>query len=566
MANAPPDRVFYGGKVITVDPAFSIRRAIATRGERIVATGRDDEVLALAGPETERIDLAGRAVVPGLIDGHAHMDREGLKAVYPSLAGARSIANIQSQIAALARRAKPGEWIVTMPIGDPPSYWDVPGLLKEKRWPTRWELDEAAPDNPVYIRPIWGFWRHQLPLVSIANSRALARCGIDGNTTLPAASVTIEKKAGEPTGVFVENTFMSIVELTLMRGAGGFTHADRVAALRRSMEAYNACGTTSVFEEHGVAGEVLSAYRALREAGPLPVRAHLVFSPSWTSANGSIGNLLGSWGSWLGGRGMGDFDLRVAGLYVLLEEEADGARSSVENTLRASAAPYTGWAGFNFDAGLPRAKLKDMMIEAARNDIRCIGLTPDLLDLYAEVDRVVPIAGKRWVLGHISLLTPEQVARARDLGLVTTTHTNRYVWRTGARMLDQVGADAANTISPLASLKAAGVPFALATDNVPVSMFYPIWQAVARKDRASGRVIAPDQRISREDALRAATIEGAYLTFEEREKGSIEAGKLADFVCLTADPLTVEEDAIKDIVAEFTVVGGRTTYCRNKVQ
>src|SRR5690606_12082222 len=94
------------------------------------------------------------------------------------------------------------------------------------------------------------------------------------------------------------------------------------------------------------------------------------------------------------------------------------------------------------------------------------------------------------------------------------------------------------------------------------SMFYPIWQAVARKDRSTGRVIAPDQRISREDALRAATIDGAYLTFEEKEKGSIEPGKLADFVCLTEDPLTVDEDAIKDIEAEFTVVGGRITYRR----
>jgi predicted amidohydrolase YtcJ len=367
--------------------------------------------------------------------------------------------------------------------------------------------------------------------------------------------------------VFIENTYMSIVELTLMRGAGGFTHSDRVAALRRSMEAYNAYGTTSVFEEHGVAGEVLSSYRALREAGPLPVRAHLVFSPSWSSAdNGAIAKLLSSWGAWLGGRGFGDSDLRVAGLYVLLEEEADGARSGIENALRASAAPYTGWAGFNFDAGLTRAKLKDVMIEAARNDIRCIGLTPDLLDLYAKVDRVVPIAGKRWVLGHISLLNSDQIAQARDLGLVTTTHTNRYIWRTGARMIDQVGTGAESTISPLAALKAAGVPFALATDNVPVSMFYPIWQAVARKDRASGRVVAPDQRISREDALRAATINGAYLTFEEREKGSIEAGKLADFVCLSADPLTVDEDAIKDIAAEFTVVGGRTTYRRNGMQ
>ena len=129
-------------------------------------------------------------------------------------------------------------------------------------------------------------------------------------------------------------------------------------------------------------------------------------------------------------------------------------------------------------------------------------------------------------------------------------------------MREQVGADREDTISPLKSLQDAGVRFALATDNVPVSMFYPIWEAVARKDRASGEVIAPGQRLSREDALRAATINGAYLTFEEDEKGSLEAGKLADFACLSGDPLSVPEDDIKDIVAEFTVVDGEIVYER----
>src|SRR5262245_63599007 len=107
---------------------------------------------ALTTTETRIIDLKGKVVIPGLIDGHAHMDREGLKGVYSSLAGARSIRDIQDRIAELARSAQPGEWIVTMPIGDPPSYWDVPESLAERRWPVRQELDAAAPNNPVFIR------------------------------------------------------------------------------------------------------------------------------------------------------------------------------------------------------------------------------------------------------------------------------------------------------------------------------------------------------------------------------------------------------------------------------
>jgi predicted amidohydrolase YtcJ len=466
----------------------------------------------------------------------------------------------------MVRNARPGQWIVTMPIGEPPSYWDVPNAIEEKRWPTRRDLDAVAPDNPVYIRPIWGFWRHHLPLVSIANSRALAECGIGRDTPDPVESVVIERDSrGEPTGVFTEATYMSIVELTLMRKAGGFTHEHRAAGLERSMRTYNSYGTTSVFEEHGVAAEVLAAYRTLRQRGPLPVRSHLVFSPSWGAVSGNpVGSVLSTWGAVVGGRGLGDFDLRLAGLYVLLEDEGDGPRSPLENRLRASAGPYTGWAGFYYDAGLPRAQLKDVLIEAARNDIRCVGLTPDLIDLYAEVDRIVPISGKRWVLGHVGVLSEDRIKRAGDLGLVLTTHTNRYIWRTGARTLAEVGEARADTISPLASLKRAGLRFCLATDNVPVSMFYPIWQSVARQDRASGRVIAPDQKIGREDALRAATIDGAYLTFEEDEKGSLEPGKLADFACLSADPLRVDQGEIKDIVADLVVVGGRTVYARQE--
>ncbi len=559
-------RIYFNGQVLTVDQHFTKHTAIATRGDRILATGTDDELLALSDRAIERIDLRGRTVIPGMIDTHAHMDREGLKTVYPSLQGATSIDDILQRIEALVKAAEPGEWVVTMPIGNPPSYWSPLDDLKERRWPTRHDLDRVSPHNPVYIRPIWGFWRHKLPIVSIANSRALEICGVNRATASPAPSITIEKDAsGEPNGIFIEDTYMSVVELTLMRASGGFTKKDRIDALKRAMTVYNSFGTTSVFEEHGAAGELIAVYRALRDEGPMPVRANLLFSPSWGTVGAApVGDLLGTWGAWLSGQGLGDDYLRVGGLYTLLEQEGDGPRSPLENRLRASAAPYTGWAGFHFDAGLPRDKLKDVLIAAARNNIRCAALTSDMIELFEDVDRVVPIRDKRWIVGHISTLSRDQISRIRDLGICVTTHTNRYIWRTGAKTAQEVGPDREDTISPLADLRDAGVPFCLATDNVPVSMFYPIWQSVARKERTEGRVIAPSQKISREDALRAATFNGAYLTFDEDKKGSLEAGKLADFVCLSADPLSVEEDAIKDIVADFTIVGGRAVYRKDE--
>src|SRR5262245_7408815 len=159
-------------------------QAIAIAGDRIVAVGPEPAMAAHTASGTRVIDLMGKTVIPGLIDGHAHMDREGLKSVYPSLAGTPSI-RIQDRIADLARKAKPDEWIVTMPIGDPPYYWDVAESLAEKRWPMREELDASAPKNSVFIRPIWEFWRHTLPLVSCANTEALRRAGITRDTVPP---------------------------------------------------------------------------------------------------------------------------------------------------------------------------------------------------------------------------------------------------------------------------------------------------------------------------------------------------------------------------------------------
>ena len=177
--------ILHGGRIITLDARSTIAEAIAIAGDRILAIGRDAEVLPLARPDARRIDLRGRAVIPGLIDAHAHMDREGLKAIYPSLAGAGSIDDVLQRIEALTRETPPGEWIVTMPIGEPPEYRDVPDNLRERRFPTRWELDRVSPRHPVFIRPLCGYWRHTLPLVSIANSEALRLAAVTAETLPP---------------------------------------------------------------------------------------------------------------------------------------------------------------------------------------------------------------------------------------------------------------------------------------------------------------------------------------------------------------------------------------------
>jgi predicted amidohydrolase YtcJ len=255
----PASMILKNGRIITVDPASTIAQAIAIAADRIIAVGSNDDMATHISPATRVIDLEGKTVVPGLTDGHAHMDREALRNIFPSLGRVRSIHDIQDRIAELARIRKPGEWIVTMPIGDPPFYFDVPDILAERRWPVRQELDAVAPNNPVYIRSIWGFWRGTLPLVSCANTEALKRAGITRDTVSPVETVTIVKDGhGDPTGVFIEQEFQPVAELLWFREATRFSHADRVDALPQSTRMYNSFGTTSVFEGHGVATELLS--------------------------------------------------------------------------------------------------------------------------------------------------------------------------------------------------------------------------------------------------------------------------------------------------------------------
>ena len=550
-----PDLILTNGKIITVDPAFTIAQAIAIAGDRILAVGPDAAMAAMAGPATRIVDLKGKAVIPGITDGHAHMDREALRNVFPALGPVRSIRDIQDRIAELARAKQPGEWIVTMPIGDPPYYFDVPESLAEKRWPTRQELDAAAPENPVFIRSIWGYWRGTFPLVSCANTEALRRAGITRDTVSPVDTVKIEKDAnGDPTGVFVEREMAPVAELIWFRQAAAFTPADRLRTLPQSARAYHAFGTTSVFEGHGASTELLRTYKQAHREGALTMRAALAFSPNWQAAGAApLGPFMEAWAGWLGEPGFGNDWLKMSGLYVHAGREA-------ADDVRARAAPYTGWAGFNSNHGLPRDQAKQLLLHCAANDIRAVMIGSSNLDLYDEVDREIPLQGRRWVISHISTIPPRDIERIVRMGLVLTTHTNNYLYKGLHAQAQRLPPERHGEIVPLRSLLNAGVKVSLATDNVPVSPFLPIWQTVARTSYQTKERIGAGEALSRADALRCATVGGAYLTFDENKKGSLEVGKLADLAVVSADPLVTEESSIPDTHSLMTMVGGRIVH------
>lgn len=551
------DLVLRGGRVLTLAPGAS-PTAIAVSADKVLATGSDADMAALGGPQTRFIELDGGTVMPGLTDGHAHLDREGLKELLPSVSGCRSIRALVARLAQIAQETPEGQWIVTMPLGEPPEYLVSENLFEEGRFPNRHDLDQASTRHPILIRCAWGYWPFQLPLVSVANSRALDLAKIGRNKRPPSPLVEIDTDArGEPTGIVRDNAFQPISEFTLFRTAPHFTADDRVRTLERSMQLYNACGTTSVFEGHGVAPEVIDAYRTLRARNRQTVRASLTFSPGWSGADaGDVRRWVRDHARSLRGRGEGDDWVRLAGLYAELDSQPEAAR------LRAQCAPQTGWAGFHYDCTLPRDKLLVLLKDAAREKLRVCAIQMPMFDLFAEAAREVPIAGLRWVIAHPITVDADQRAALRDLGVVVTTHTNAYLWKKASAFAARLGADKVDTLCPLRSLVDDGIVVSLATDNVPISLWPCIWQAVERIDRDTGRVVAPAQRLTREEALRCATVNGATLCLEEEARGTLEPGKLADLIVLDENPLTVEADRLQHLAPAMTIAGGRVVWER----
>ena len=553
MDEIADDLVLTNGRILTLDPRRPVVAALAVAGGRVAATGTRGQVGRRHARRARVIDLGGATVIPGLVDAHAHLDREGLKLLYPSLARCRSIADIQRLIRTQAAGRKPGEWIVTMPVGAPPFYQGVPDFLADRRWPTRADLDAAAPDHPVYIRGIWGYWNRP-PVYSVANSRALARAGITGDTVAPPGVEIVKDAAGQPTGVFVERNLIQVLEFTLMSEAPRFTPDDRRRALQVSQRRYAARGVTAVYEGHGIAPEVLAVYRESHARGELRLRCALAVSPTWDAAGAA--RAIPELASWAGGRGLGDDRLRVGGLCLHYGGDPDVAR-----ILHASQ-PYTGWAGFVESANDPAAYVEQAEL-AARHGLRVNTLVtrclPEVLDVWEAVARRHPIRDLRWVLVHLNAATPEQLARIRRLGAVATTNPISYLYRSASDEVARLGG-AADQLLPHRSLARHRIPFGIATDNKPADPWVAFAAVVARRDMRTGIVVGERERLTRVQALTALTQGGAWVTFAERERGRLAPGWVADLAVLEHDPLTAPLEVLVGQTARLTMVGGEIVH------
>jgi len=540
------DLILHNGTVVTVNDAFDTAEAVAVAGTSILTVGTNERILAMRGPDTVLIDLGGRVVLPGLGDSHNHMSGVGMSLLFPSLEGSESIADIANVIAAAAEETPEGEWIQTATIGEPA----ISALLKERRYPNRWDLDPVSPNHPVLI---------SAPHVSILNSAGLRVAGITRDTKDPAGGEIVrDPETGEPTGVLLERA-QSLVQ--------GFlppvTDAMRDEALARAMAEYNRSGLTSIVQ-HGITPDFVRAFQRLWAAGRMTVRVTLF---PYVDAGRDLGDIeeeLEALSAFASYPGFGDEFLRIAGIKL-------GFDGGVGIGTALQREPYRGPGGESSYGiqRIPDDKFAAIVRLAVENNLRVAvhasggGAMDKVFATFEKLQETRDLTPMRHVAVHAQLPTERNFAQVKNLGLAIAAQPI-FQYSMGNGYVKYLGKALADRSNPMRTWYENSIPVALGSD-APVNPHSPllgIWYTQTRLDKATGEVLGADQTISREQALIGYTRNVAFSTFEEEVKGSIEPGKLADMIVLDRDLLSCPVDEIKDIEVLMTIVGGKIVYRR----
>jgi predicted amidohydrolase YtcJ len=557
MSNARPaaDVVFRSGTVLVLDQTGSTHEALALRADRILSIGTNAEIDLTIGRRTQVIELNGLTLLPGFNDTHAHMEREGLKRLRLSLASVRSISDITRRIAAASRQVATGEWIVTMPVGDPPFFFGGPESLAEKRMPDRHDLDGAAPHHPVCILGVFGNWGRP-PGYTALNTLALKLNGIDSRTAPQCSGVEIVKdsKSGEPTGVIIEHNSRPTVDFDLLPAVPRFSFTERLRGAKQSMQLYNAVGTTSAYEGHGSAPEIISVYRSLWERGEMSVRVALTVSPTWGDVS-EAATAMRDFLSYARAQGFGDHWLRISGVHIAYGGD------TITAALARADLPNSGWSGFVEQAN-SKEDFRDYCMLAAEHDLRVHTIVGDQLhEVIPIIERVAeryPLADRRWVVEHVGRARLDDLKTLKKLGLCVTTIPVYHLWKGGDRYLNEP--DGGNLIVPHRHLLDLSIPLASATDNIPYDPLFTLWAICTRSERISGKVIGEKQRLTVQEGIHLLTTAGAWLTFEENCKGPLLPGYLADLTVLSDNPIRTLPENLKDIRCRLTMVGGKIVF------
>ncbi|MCB9384599.1 MAG: amidohydrolase [Bryobacterales bacterium] len=527
-AQTRPNLILHNANVYTVDENQPKAEAVAIAGDRFFAVGSNDEVLALATSATRKMDLAGATVVPGFIDAHTHPVYSGIRHLRWVDCDLRSIDAIQKAIRAKAAQTPPGEWVVGFKYDDTKTV--------ERRKLTVRDLDEAAPNHPVFIQ-------HRGGHTAYVNSKAYAAAGINQATPDPSGGRFERDADGKLNGGLAETAN----EPFWQRIPTGYTREERRAGAKLISQMMVRSGVTSATDAEAIPDD-LRAYQDARDAGELGLRVYcfLVYAALDEMIAAGVRT------------GLGDNHVRVGAVKLV----CDGSIS--ERTARLSD-PYVGRPD---DYGIlvtepdalyeqaRKAHLADWQIGTHANGDVAVDIT---LSVYERLQSERPRRDPRFRLEHCTVVNPQLIERMRKLGAIPNPFST-YVYYHGEKMR-HYGEARLERMFAVRSFLDAGIRVTQ-TSDYPPGPFEPMMalqSSVTRTD-ITGKTWGPSQRVSVSEALRVGTINGAYASYEEHIKGSIEAGKLADLVVLGRDPHAVDPSEIIRIPIERTMIGGRWAF------
>ena len=528
---APADTVLRGGKIITVDSELSIKEAVAIRDGRFIAVGTNRDMRPFTGPHTRIIELAGRTVIPGLIDSHVHATSACLN--WDSeihWERTRSLNDGLKQVESAAKSRPPGTWLVVA------GGW-VPTQFSERRFPSRAELDAIAPKHPVYIQ--------YLNQGALLNSAALAAVGIAGASPDPLGGrFERNPNTGELTGWLQSAAAWEPVYDKIPRAS-----LDKAReSLKNCFHELNRLAITSVGDLQG--RNVGFAQRRLlndmRSTGDLTVRINFYIGAD--DASDAV-EQLGSAIAEIKQLPQNDM-FRFAGFYETLPNIGDALADPKAVLTPAAKENFRRLAQFFAESE------RSFRVEATHD-----AGARQLLDILEEVNAATPFAPRRIGFAHLESVTAETVARIKKLGAGISVQDRLAM--TGERNAELWGLALAREAPPLRAMQESGVPLGAGSDGFRAVNYSPmlsLWWLTTGKTVAGTALRAREQTLTREEALRLYTVGSAWFSFDEGRKGSIEPGKLADLAVLNADYITVSDDQIRTLESLLTVIGGRIVY------
>ena len=537
--DAPVPRLFVGGPILTMDAESRVVEALAVDGERIALAGDEAPLREWAAERNAEIfDLRGRTLMPGFIDAHGHYPGAGITAVFvdlnsPPIGDVEAIEDVVRLLAARAEKTPEGEWVVGI------GYDDT--LLAEKRHPTRHDLDLASARHPIGVLHISGH-------LAVANTLALAQAGIGPDTPDPEGGLIRREADGrQPDGV-LEETAMDVVAAHLTPSA-----SDGLKIVERANQLYLSHGVTTAQSgatDPGLVG-VLDWASWL---GLVPLR--LVVWPRPAAADAMLAGDLEA-GHW------DPLQLRMGAVKIIADGSIQGYTGYLTEPYHVPPGDDPSYRGY------PRVGREDLIEQVARYHAAGLQIAvhgngdasiDDILDAYEGAQAEHPRKDTRHVVIHAQMARPDQLDRMARLGVVPSFFSlHTFYWGDRHREVF-MGPERAARMSPARSAQRRGVRFTIHADApvVPMEPLRLVWSAVNRETR-SGAVVGPGERLTPMEALRAVTIDAAWQHFEEDEKGSLEPGKLADLVVLTANPLD-RPRRIDEIRVVETWIGGRNVY------